>query len=131
MDGFFQIAGAVLITLVLSLTVGSQNKIFSALLAMFVSAIVLIMGLRYLEPVSEFLDELEALGNLPGDMVKILLKTALIGMLAEICALLCADGGNTSLGQALRIAGAAVILWLALPVFRALMNLVQTILEGI
>ena len=131
MDGFFQAAGAVLITLVLCLTVGSQNKSFSTLLAMFVCVMVLIMGLGYLAPVSEFLEELEALGNLSGDMVKILLKTALIGMLTEICALLCADGGNASLAQALRIMGAAVILCLSMPVFRGLLDLVQRILEGI
>ena len=131
MDGFFQAAGAVLITLVLCLTVKGQNPSFSSLLAMFVCAMVLISGLKYLEPVSEFLTELEQIGNLSGDTVKILLKTALIGILSEIAALLCTDSGNSSLAQALRILGACLILWLSLPVFRGLLSLVQRILEGI
>ena len=98
---------------------------------MLVCTMILLLGLRYLEPVAAFLEELTALGNLPEEMVNVLLKTALIGILTEICALLCADGGNASLAQSLRIIGTAVMLWLSVPVFRAFIELVQKILEGI
>ena len=131
MEDFFQAAAGVLIAVVLCITLGSQNKSFSVLLAMGVCAMVLLLGLRYLAPVADFIRELEALGNLSGEMVNILMKTALIGILAEISALLCADSGHGSLAQALRIGGSLVILWLSLPVFRGLMDLVQKILEGI
>ena len=131
MDVFFQASGAVLITVVLCLAVGSQNKSFSILLAMLVCTMVLLVGMRYLESVAMLLEELASLGNLPEEMMNILLKTALIGILTEICALLCADGGNASLGQSLRIVGTAVMLWLSVPVFRGLIELVQKILEGI
>ena len=131
MEVFFQTVGCVLITIVLCLTVGNLNKSFSALLAMIVCAMVLLLGLHYLKPVAAFVRELETLGNLSGDMIQILTKTALICMLTEISALLCSDSGNSSLAQALRITGAVVILWLSLPVFRRLLNLVQKILEGI
>jgi stage III sporulation protein AD len=131
MTGFFQAAAVVLITVVLCLTLGSQGKSFGNILSMAVCTIVLTMGLKYMEPVADFLKELQTLGNLSGEMITILLKTALIGMLTEICALLCSDGGNGSLAQALRMVGTAVILWLSLPIFRALLDLVQKILEGI
>lgn len=131
MEGFFQAAGAVMVTVVLSLTVATQNKSFSALLSMGVCAMVLLLCGGYLESVTAFLDELETLGNLSGDMVKILLKTALIGIITEITALLCADGGNASLAQSMRILSSGVILWLSMPVFRAFLELVQKILEGI
>ena len=131
MDGFFQASGVVLITVILCLTLGNQNKSFSTLLAMAVCAMIMLIGLHYLEPVIQFIQELEAVGNLSGDMVKILLKTAFIGILTEITALLCADSGNSSLAQALRLVGSATILWLSLPAFRGLLDLVQRILEGI
>ena len=131
MEVFFQTVGCVLITIVLCLTVGNLNKSFSALLAMIVCAMVLLLGLHYLKPVAAFVRELEALGNLSGDMIQILTKTALICMLTEISALLCSDSGNSSLAQALRITGSVVILWLSLPVFRRLLHLVQKILEDI
>jgi len=131
MDLYLQAAGSVLVATLLCLTVGCQNKTFSSLLAMAVCAMVLLLGLKLLEPVTAFLEELQSLGNLSGDMVGILLKTAFIGMLTEVAALLCTDSGNGSLAQALRMMGILVILWLSLPVFRGLLELVQKILEGI
>lgn len=130
MDGFFQAAGAVVILVILCLLVSSRDKSFGALLAMAGCVMILTLGLSYLSPVVTFLQELEALGDLQPELVKILLKVSGIGILTEITALLCADSGNTSLAQSLRIMSAGVILWLALPVFQALLDLIHTILEG-
>ena len=94
MEGFFQAAGAVMIAVVLCLTVGSQNRSFSVVLAMLVCALVMLLGLQYLQPVMDFLEELQSIGNLSADMVIILLKTAVIGILSEVAALLCTDSGN-------------------------------------
>lgn len=131
MEGFFQAAAAVLLTVVLSTSISSQNKSFSVLLTMAVCTMVLLLCGSYLEAVTAFLDELEVLGNLSGEMIKILLKTALIAIITEIAALLCSDSGNGSLAQSLRILSSGVILWLSIPVFRGLLDLVQMILEGI
>ena len=51
-----------------------------------------------------------------------------IGLICEITAVVCHDSGNDSLGKMLQIIGSAVILWLSLPVFRALIDLIQSIL---
>ena len=42
MEGFFQASGAVMIAVVLCLTVGSQNRSFSVVLAMGVCALLLV-----------------------------------------------------------------------------------------
>lgn len=130
MEGFFQAAGAVVILVVLCLLVSSRDKSFGALLAMAGCVMILALGLSYLSPVVTFLQDLESLGDLQPELVKILLKVSGIGILTEITALLCADSGNTSLAQSLRITSAGVILWLALPVFQALLDQIHTILEG-
>lgn len=130
MGSFFQAAGAVLIALILTLLLSARDKSWASLLSMTVCALVLILGIRYLEPVVAFLRELEALGNLQPDLVKVLMKVGGIGILTEITALLCSDSGNASMGQSIRILSSAVILWLSLPVFQALMDLVQEILGG-
>lgn len=128
---YFQAVGAVLIALILTLLLSARDKSSASLLSMGVCSMVLIIGLTYLEPVVSFLGELENLGNLQPEMVRILLKVGGIGILAEISALLCADSGNASLGQSIKILSSGLILWLSLPVFQALMNLVQDILGGI
>lgn len=131
MGSFFQAAGAVLITVILTLMLSARDKSYASILSMAVCAMILLLGLSYLEPVIGFLRELEAMGNLQGENIKVLLKVGGIGILTEIAALLCADSGNASLAQSLRILSTAVILWLSLPVFQALLELIQGILEGV
>ena len=131
MEGFFRAAGLVLAALILLSVLSSRDKAFGSLLSMGVCAMVLLVLMGYLQPVVAFLGQLEALGNLRPELVKTLLKAGGIGILTEIGALLCADGGNASLAQSLRLLGSGVILWLALPVFQTFLELLQGILEGI
>lgn len=131
MTGYFQAIGAALIALILTLLLSARDKSMSSLLSIAVCAMVLILGITYLEPVVAFLRELEVLGNLQSDQVRVLLKVGGIGILTEITALLCADSGNASLGQSIKILSSGVILWLSLPVFQALLELIQDILGGV
>lgn len=131
MEGFFQAAGAVVILVILCLLVSSRDKSFASLLVMGGCAMVLMLGISYLSPVVSFLQDLQSLGNLQPELVKILMKVTGIGILTEITVLLCADSGNSSLGQSLRILSTGVILWLSLPIFQAMLDLVQSILEGL
>lgn len=131
MDIFFRAASAVLVTAVLGLTVGAQNKPFSSLLSMAVCVMVLLVGVSFLEPVIDFLNELEALGKLQAEYIHILLKAALICIITETASLICSDGGSASLAQTLKLLSSCAILWIAMPVFRGLVDLVHRILEGI
>ena len=89
------------------------------------------IALSYLEPVLDFLRELEALGDLQGDTLGILLKAVGIGLVSEIAGMVCSDAGNGSLGKTLQMLGSAAILYLSLPVFSALLELVREILREI
>ena len=131
MTEFLQAAAAVLMGLILSQLLSNRDKSFASLLSMGICAMVLLLGLRYFNPVVDFLRELEDLGNLQSDLVKILLKVTGISIVTQIASLLCADSGNGSLAQSLRILSSGVILWLSLPVFRALLELIHRIMEGI
>ena len=128
---FWKAAAAVLITVILCLALGKQEKDISAILSMTVCSMVMVSVLIYLEPVLDFLRELEAVGDLKGDFLGILLKALGIGLVAEIASCVCADAGNTSLGKSIHTLGSAVILYLSLPVFRSLMEMLSRILERI
>ena len=84
---------------------------------------------QVLEPVLDFLRELETLGDLQGDMLGILLKAVGIGLVSEIAGLVCTDAGNGSLGKTLQMLGSAVILYLSLPIFTAMLELIREILR--
>ncbi len=131
MTGYLQGAAAVLIGVLLTLTLGKQGKDMAVLLSIGVCAMVMLLAGTYLRPVLEFLEELELLGNLNGEMIGCLFKVVGIGIVTEIAAMVCGDSGNGSLGKALQLLGSTVILWLSIPVFRALLNLVRDILGGV
>ena len=131
MEGFFQAAAAALLALVLILTLQGQNPPGAMLLSAAVCVMLLLVGISYLSPIMDLIRTLEELGNLQNGMVESLLKITGISVITEIAAMVCTDGGNSSLGKALKLTGTATILWLAIPVFEALMDLVQRILEGV
>lgn len=128
---FWKAAAAALITVILGLALGKQEKDIGVILSIAVCCMITVSALVYLEPVLEFLRELEGLGNLQGDFLGILLKVFGIGLVAEIASTVCADAGNSSLGKTLYSLGSAVILYLSLPVFREMLNLLRRILEEI
>lgn len=131
MELFLRAASAVLLTVVLSLALGKQGKETAGLLSITVCCMVIGIAVRYLVTVWELLDKLGSTGDLNSEMVSTLFKVVGIGMLAEIAALVCTDAGNTSLGKTLQLLSSAVILWLCIPIFTALMDLIQGILGGI
>ncbi len=126
MELYWKAAAAVLIVLVLGQSV--QQKDLSLILAMTACVMVGMLLLSYLEPVLDFLGKLRDLGDIQGNMLEILLKALGIGIVTEITEMVCKDAGNASLGHAMSLLGTAVILWLSLPVFTALIQMIQRIL---
>ena len=130
MGGFLQACGGALIAVILYLTLGKQGKDLGIVLTVGACCMILLLGLQYLQPVMELLSQLECIGALDGNLVKILLKAAGIGFLSEIACLVCTDAGNSALGKALQIVGSCTVLWLSVPLFRGLLELLQKILGG-
>ena len=130
MDGYLQAVAAVLLAVILITTLKQIHQPMSILLGLSVTLLVMAVALRYIKPVLDFLDELRRLGNLPGEMVMVLLKVTGISVISEIAALVCKDSGNSSLAQSLKILSTGVILYLSIPIFQVLTDLVQKILEG-
>ena len=131
MELFWKGIAAALIGAILALVLSKQEKDLSLLLTMAGCTLILMLVLGFLEPVLEFLRELQELGDLNADMLVLLLKAVGIGMIAEIAGLICTDAGNASLGKTVQFLGTSAVLWLSLPVLRMLLDLVKSILGGI
>jgi stage III sporulation protein AD len=125
---YLQICGAVLLAVILMLTLKNTSKDISTVLSVVVCCIVVIAALQYLKPVLTFLQTLENLGKLDHSLVNTMLKATGIGIISEIANLVCKDAGSESMGKSLQLMGTAVILYLSMPLFTALIELLQKIL---
>lgn len=128
MDQFVRIAAGVLLTVLLTVLLNKQGKDMAMVLTIAVCCMVITVVITYLEPVLDFVKELETMGSLDSDMVRILLKTVGVSLVAEIAALICADCGNSALGKAVQILAIAAVLWLSLPLLWALLDMIQRML---
>lgn len=128
MSPFFQVIGGVLLAVVMGLTLSKLNKDISVLLGIGVCCMVMVVMATYLEPVIDLVKQLQQAGNLDSSLLTIMLKAAGIGIVAEIAGLICTDSGNAALGKAVQILSAAVVLWLSIPMFQSILELVQKML---
>ena len=131
MERFFQVSAGIMAAVILWIVLSRQGKEYALLLSIGASCIVLVVMLRFLEPVRELVEKIQSLGNLQPEWLSILLKAVGIGMVSEIGALICTDAGNATLGRTLQILGAAAVLWLSVPLVNSLFGLLEQILGGI
>ena len=131
MDLFLKCCAGGLVTVIVFLTIDKKGKEMGILLTMAGCCLICVGALHYLEPVMDYVDKLEDLGASNGELMGILLKGAGIGMLTEIASLICVDAGNSALGKSIQLLGSGAILWLSVPLFQALLDLLQRILGGV
>lgn len=131
MDVIIKAIAGVLIAIVLCQVLAKQGKDISVLLLIAVCCIVVSTAIAYLRPVVDFIRNLQSIGQLNTEMIRVLFKAVGITLLTEITSMICSDMGNTSLGKSLQILSLAVILWLSLPLFEQLLALLDNILGSI
>lgn len=127
MTAYLNTVAGVLIAAVLGVVLSRQGKDISLLLSLAVCCMVLLVAVRYLEPVMEFLDTLATLSNLDSDLMNTMLKVVGIGLIAELASLICADSGNSAMGKAVEFLAAGAVLWLSIPMMTTLLELIQQI----
>ena len=128
MEVFIKVSSGVMIAIILILAIPPDRKEFGLLLSMTACVAVGMIAISYLKPVISFVKQLQAVGNIDSEALKILLKSVGIGIIGEIAVMICNDSGNGSLGKALQYLSATMILWLSLPLFTSLLNLLQRML---
>jgi stage III sporulation protein AD len=125
---FLKVTAGILIASTLSLVLVRQNSAIALLLTICVCCMVLVAAGSYLRPIIEFIHRLVQIGNINSEWVQILLKVVGIGLISQIVTLIWSDAGNQSLGKALQIVAAAVILCVCIPVMEQMLTDIETIL---
>ena len=128
MNGFLGACGAVFLGIILVSNLSGTRKDMASLLVLALCTMLAMAAAQYIRPVLDFIEELEQIGNIDGEMVGILMKIVGIGIISEIALLVCADAGNASIGKSLQFLSAMVMLSLSVPLFRSLIWILQEIL---
>lgn len=128
MDLFMKAAAMIMVTVVLTLFLGKWEKDIALLVSIAACCMAATASVSYLEPVMSLLSDLEAIGQLQSGMVGILIKAVGITLTAEIAAAICADAGNNSLAKILQLLGSGTVLYLAIPIFRSVLNVLTEII---
>lgn len=129
MELFWKTTAAVLLAVIMTMILRRGET--AVVLAVAVCALGTMAAMEYLRPVKALWDALEELGSLDTDMIAVLAKAVGISLVTEIASMICCDSGNGSLASVLRLLGTTVVLWLSVPLFSALLELIRQILEGI
>ena len=131
MDDFWKTTALVLLTVILSLSLDKTKRDISAVMGIVALCVAACAAVTILNPVLNYLVELQRLFHLPDGLISILMKAVGIALVAELSASICADAGNASLGKMLQILGGAAVLTLSVPMFRTLMTIIKEMIGGL
>ena len=131
MDMFIKAVAGVLIATVISLILSKHGKDFSVLLVICTCCMIMTVGLEYVAAIIDFISLIQEKGNLDKDLIAILLKAVGIGILSDITSMICTDSGNAALGKVIQFLSSVVILWLCIPLFTQLLELIESVLGAV
>lgn len=127
MELFLRSVALVLVAVLLTMVLRQQHEI-GVLLSLGVCTAVCIAAAGMLNPVLEFLQELRRVGELDSGFLTILLKSAGIGFLSELAALICSDAGENAMAKAVQMLANAATLLLSLPLLRQVLTILEEVL---
>lgn len=128
MELFLKITAGVLLSVILILTVGKWEKDIAVVLGIAVCSMTAFAAMTVLQPVADFLYELELSADLQGYSLGTLMKIVGVGLIGELVCAICQDAGNSSLGKQVQLLASVVILKLSIPMMQTLMDLIDNLL---
>lgn len=128
MSDFWKVTALVLVSAILCIAVGKQEKEFSSVLSIAVFCIVASTLVSYLEPVFRLIQRLEELGNIQEGIIGILLKASGVALVSEFAGMVCMDAGNSSLAKIIQLLGCGAVLYLTIPLAEIFLTLIQNLL---
>lgn len=128
---FFQTVAAVLLAVILVLVLKKGGSGIGELLTLAVCAMVIIMALKYIGPIFDFIRSVEQMAVMDNQILKILLKSVGVSVTAEIAEMICNDAGNQAMGKTLQLFASVVVICICVPMMNELLELMEGILGGI
>lgn len=126
----FQLSVLGVLVSVLALLIRKHNSELAMLLGLSTCVMGVLFLLRVFEPIMEFIQELQEIARLNDGLLSPLLKSIGICILTQLCGTLCVDAGQGALGKIIDFSGAALCLYLSLPLFQGMIDLFRELGGG-
>ena len=130
MEQIMKIAAVAILASAFSILVGQREKIMALLLSLAACLVILVLGIRFLEPVRSVLEQLEDLSGLSAVVTAPLMKVTGIGLLTQIACGVCADAGENALAKIVEVSGSILALSASMPLLASVLSLMEQLLGG-
>lgn len=130
MQTFLQVLAAAVITVTAILVLKKYNGEFGLLLALVCICSLCVFALTLIRPVMDMMHRLEDLSGVNTAIMAPVFKTALIGVLTNVGASICADSGENSIAKVVELCGTIMALYLSTPLISAVLDLLDSLLGG-
>ena len=128
METLYKVIGIALITCVACIVVKPVRADFAIFISVVGGIIVLFYVISYLSGVFDIFGSIFKLSGTNISIYSIIFKIIGIGYLTEFTASICHDTGNASLGDKVLLGGKIIILVIALPIVRSILEIVMELL---
>ena len=128
MDTLFKIAGVAVAGLALTALVKKHSPEIGLLLGLFVAVAVFAAGFDAFRSVKDFLDTMIGEAGIARETVVPVWKACVIAVVTKITADLCRDAKETAAASGVETAGAILGLFVVLPLFSSLFDLMRRLL---
>lgn len=128
MGDILQIIGIAMVAVVLLVVLREQRPEIATQLSMAVAALLFFLVLGRLKVVIDLLELLAVQAQIEVIYLTTLIKVVGIAYLTEFSSQICADAGENAVGSKIELAGKVIIVVLSLPIIRAILETVLSLL---
>ena len=128
MDIIFKIIAIGLITCVATLIVRPVRADFAIIISIVGGLIIIFLIINYLTGIFDIINQILGISGINSVLYTVLLKIIGIGYLIEFTASICADTGNSSLGDKVLLGGKIIIMVMALPIITTILDIIMELL---
>lgn len=121
---------AAIVASILAIAIKRQNSEMSLIISICACIIILLAVLSNILSAIDFFSEILSKANISIDYVAVLLKVMGICFLTEFTADMCKDAGQSALSNNVALAGKVIVLIVAMPLFRDVLNIATGLLRG-
>ena len=112
---------------VLGLVIKKNSPEMAIMLTISLALIALYLAFDTIRGVTDFVQSLAETTKISPAILTVVLKTVGISIITKLSADVCRDAGQASVGSGIELAGAFAALYIALPLFKTVMDMIRSL----